>query len=194
MNRPYTSTPDFFEAKYRIAPDADPWKFATSDYELQRYEVVMKSIAGRRYCHAYEPGCSVGVLTRQLSSLCDRVYACDFSSTAVSAAQKRCEGLSGVTIRCEPLTTRAPWSSFDLIVLCEIGYYFATDDWMELVESLVQGMRPGTVLLASHWLGDSADHLRGGDQVHDAVTHPLLACTRSERYEGFRLDQWVRTI
>lgn len=194
MNTPYTSSADFFEAKYRGAPDADPWKFATSDYELQRYRVVMNAVGDRRYRRAYEPGCSVGILTQQLSSVCDQVYACDFSRTAVDVARDRCRALPGVSIRCAALTCNDPWAMFDLIVLCEIGYYFATDAWRNLVENMVRGMQPGTVLLASHWLGNSSDHVQCGDDVQDAIKHPLLRCTLSERHEGFRLDRWTRTI
>ncbi len=193
MNTPYTSSTDFFEAKYRNAPGADPWKFATSEYELQRYRVVMDAISDRKYRHAYEPGCSVGVLTQQLASVCDRVYACDLSPTAVDVARKRCGELSGITVNCAALTPNELWSVFDLIVLCEIGYYFTADTWHELVESMVHGMQPGTVLLASHWLGHSADHVQGAEEVHEAMKHPLLTCTLNERYERFRLDRWTRT-
>ena len=192
MNTAYTSSEDFFEAKYRNTPDADPWSFATSEYELERYRVVMNALVGRRYRYAYEPGCSVGVLTQQLASVCDQIDACDFSATAVEVARKRCQMLPGVNIRCAALSPNAPWSKFDLIVLSEIGYYFTADEWRAMVETMVNTMRPGTVLLASHWLGESADHMQRGDEVHEAISHPLLDCTLSKRHAGFRLDRWKR--
>lgn len=194
MNTAYTSSADFFEAKYRGNPHGDPWSFATSEYELERYGIVMNALAGRRYRYAYEPGCSVGVLTEQLASVCDQIDACDFSATAVEIARKRCQMLPGANIRCAALLSNAPWAKFDLIVLSEIGYYFTATEWRALVESIVNTVRPGTVLLASHWLGASADHMQRGDEVHEAIIHPLLDCTLSKRYARFRLDRWTREI
>ncbi len=72
------SSAEFFEAKYRAAADGDPWKFATRDYELRRYDAVMRALGGRRYARGFEPGCSVGVLTERLATVCDEVDACDF--------------------------------------------------------------------------------------------------------------------
>ncbi|SDE98066.1 class I SAM-dependent methyltransferase [Terriglobus roseus] len=193
MSTPSTSSADFFENKYRQAPDFDPWRFATSEYELSRYRVVMQALEGRIYKHAYEPGCSIGVLTQQLASVCKTVDACDFSATAVDVARERCRDLPGVTVRCASLTGSQPWSKFDLIVLCEIGYYFTADAWQKLVENMVHAMRPGTVVLACHWLGESEDHVQRGQEVHEAISHPLLVGTLSSCYEGFRLDRWIRT-
>jgi SAM-dependent methyltransferase len=192
MSEPYKSSPEFFEAKYRAATDGDPWKFATADYELRRYDAVMAALAGRRYAHAFEPGCSVGVLTERLATICDTVDACDFSPTAVAAAVGRCSDLPGVTVRCATLAAEQPWDDFDLIVLCEIGYYFTPKAWQELVETMALGMRPGAALLASHWLGCSKDHVQSGNDVHAALRHSLLQRTLSERHEGFRLERWIR--
>lgn len=49
MSESDSSSPPFFETKYRAAADADPWKFATAAYELQRYDTIMHALAGRRY-------------------------------------------------------------------------------------------------------------------------------------------------
>lgn len=193
MSTSETTSASFFEEKYKSAADADPWNFATSEYELKRYRTVMDALGTRRYEHAYEPGCSVGVLTLQLASICAQVDACDFSPTAVDAARVRCKDLARITIHCEALTPKVPWSKFDLVVLCEIGYYFTADAWKALVERMAMGLRPGAVLLACHWLGQSADHIQSGDAVHEAITHPFLIRTLSKRYEGFRLDRWSRT-
>lgn len=191
-----TSSAEFFEAKYRTAEDADPWQFASAAYEQQRYDAILYALSGRRYQCAFEPACSVGVLTARLASLCDQVIACDFSETAVAAAQARCAQLPNVTVRCRALTAEETWSSYDLITLCEIGYYFAADEWRHLVDRMVNGMQPGTVLLASHWLGTSADHVQGGSAVHQALQHPLLAQSLHERHEhqngGFLLERWTR--
>ncbi len=187
-----TSSSGFFEAKYREAPDADPWQFGRSPYEAQRYGTVMRALAGRRCGCAFEPGCSVGVLTAQLAVLCDQVEACDFSPTAVAKAQARCAALPNVRVRCAALTGHEPWQQFDLVVLSEIGYYFEVDAWRALVDRMAHALRSGAVVLASHWLGHSPDHVQHGDAVHAAMAHSLLRPELGERHEGFRLDRWVR--
>ena len=196
MSEPDTSSADFFEAKYQAAPENDPWNFATAEYELRRYDAVLQALAGKRYARAFEPGCSVGVLTERLAALCHAVDACDFSQTAAAKAATRCAALPNVAVRCAALTAHEDWAAFDLIVLCEIGYYFTANAWHELVETMVLGMQPGTVLLASHWLGWSNDHVQNGDAVHHAIRHPLLQRTLSERHgdgqEGFQLERWTR--
>jgi cyclopropane fatty-acyl-phospholipid synthase-like methyltransferase len=193
MNDLNPSSAEFFEGKYRSAPDNDPWQFATAQYELLRYDAIMNALEGRRYARAFEPGCSVGVLTERLATVCDAVDACDFSPTAVAAARTRCAHLEDVTIRCDALSAKAPWSAYDLIVLCEIGYYFTARQWTVLVNAMVEGMQPGTVLLASHWLGDSKDHIQSGDAVHAAFRDPQLLLDLTQHHEGFRLERWIRT-
>jgi cyclopropane fatty-acyl-phospholipid synthase-like methyltransferase len=191
MNQPDPSSAEFFEAKYRA--DADPWKFSSSKYERQRYETVIRALSGRRYARAFEPGCSVGILTERLATICDDVVAADFSPAAAAAATRRCIHLPHVSIQCAPLTASAPWPQFDLVVLSEIGYYFAPAAWQNLVETMALAMRPGTVLLASHWLGHSGDHVQSGDAVHRALNHPLLQRTLNENHGDFRLERWTRS-
>jgi 2-polyprenyl-3-methyl-5-hydroxy-6-metoxy-1,4-benzoquinol methylase len=192
MSHPDPSSAAFFEAKYQTASNGDPWHFATARYELQRYNAIIDALDGQRYARCFEPGCSVGVLTERLATVCDAVDACDFSPTAVTIAQQRCTHLPGVTIRCSALSVNVAWSEYSLIVLCEIGYYFTARQWQALVTAMVHSMRPGTVLLASHWLGTSKDHRQSGDAVHAALVHPHLHRTSTQHHEGFRLERWTR--
>lgn len=185
-----TSSPAFFEDKYQRTPD--PWGFAVKDEELQRYAITIAALSGRRYARAFEPGCSIGVLTQQLASLCDSVEAIDFSSTAVAQARARCAHLRHVHIECGTLATRTSVTEFDLIVLSEIGYYFDEASWLVLSTRLVRSMAPRSTLLAVHWLGHSADHCLSGDTVHHVLSQlPGLRLEHSERYSTFRLDRWV---
>ena len=196
MNSIDTSSAGFFEAKYR--DDVDPWNFETDSYEQSRYEAILNALSPFRYQYAWEPGCSVGVLTAQLASVCDRVDACDISETAVGRARTRCSQLRGVHLRCASLTDDAPIGEYDLIVLSEIGYYFSLSEWQFQVERIVSCMRSGATLLAAHWLGHSPDHILSGDAVHTVLSHHVfLTHEYGQRHAqaagGFRIDRWRRT-
>jgi SAM-dependent methyltransferase len=186
-----TTSQEFFESKYQH--NQDPWNFASSPYEQERYEITLKALHGHRYQRAFEPGCSIGVLTERLASCCDQVEAIDISPAAVAQARIRCRHLSNVVIRCAALPGGLPEAVFDLIVLSEIGYYFTADRLKDLSAHLISRLPTSGTLLATHWLGVSADHLLSGDEVHAVLgDSPLLVLEQSERYPGFRLDRWSR--
>jgi SAM-dependent methyltransferase len=138
INDKSTSSPTFFEEKYRENPD--PWYFSVSEYELARYQAIIATIAHKHYLRAFEPGCSIGVLTELLATVCDFVEAIDFSPTAIAAARKRCSQLKNVDIFCTSLRKRMPVTGFDLVALSEIGYYFGRDEWMEISSALIELM------------------------------------------------------
>ena len=56
-----TISPDYFEDLY--AADIDPWKFASSGYEREKYAQTLAALPEARYPRALEVGCSIGVLT-----------------------------------------------------------------------------------------------------------------------------------
>ncbi len=182
----------FFEQKYQ--QQQDPWAFATSQYEQARYDAVVHALAHRRYRSAFEPGCSIGILTARLAAFCDQVHAVDISPTAVRHARKRCSGLPNVTIACGAAPRHIPAQSLDLIVLSEIGYYFDEQQLRTFAASLIQRLQPSGILLAAHWLGYSQDHILSGDQVHSVLgTLDGLTHEHAERHAGFRLDRWTRS-
>jgi SAM-dependent methyltransferase len=186
-----TTSAEFFEAMYRR--DDDPWRFASKPEELLRYAAIISALADRRYKRAFEPGCSVGVLTEALAGICDAVEARDLSETAVERARQRTAGLPGVSVEVGSLADGLPPGSFDLLVLSEIGYYFTPRAWSALLDQLIAPLAPGTTVLASHWLGQSADHVMHGDEVHEILrSRADLRLTQQERHETFRLDRWER--
>ena len=187
----FASSPGFFEAKYQ--KKADPWSFSSDAYELGRYRALLAALEHRRYRHAYEPGCSIGVLTEQLASLCDRVDAIDFSPTASSHARTRCAGLPHVQVRCAAVPEDAPPTGYDLLVLSEIGYYFLPDEWARLSAGLIAAMPSGSTVLAAHWLGESRDHRMTGEQVHEVLlANPCLRVDLAQRTPTLRLERLVR--
>jgi SAM-dependent methyltransferase len=186
-----TSSPAFFENKYR--QNVDPWDFEHSAYELERYASIFRAADGRHYSRAFEPGCSIGILTQKLACLCDRLEAVDISPTAISNARQRCRDLAHVHIWCGSLPNAIPTGKFDLIVFSEIGYYFERGQLQEIVNHLAENLNPGGVFIAAHWLGTSADHALSGDEVHRIIREcSQLSLDDEGRYAHFRLDRMVR--
>ena len=185
------SSASFFERMYR--EQADPWEFASSQYEQGRYQAICIALEHRRYHRAFEPGCSIGVLTARLAAICDTVEACDLSATAVRQARERCQSMSNVAITCGGVPAAIPNGHFDLIVLSEIGYYFDEMGLLAVMHALLAHLSTGGTLLAAHWLGSSKDHALSGDSVHERIRSiDGLAHEYAERQAGFRLDRWLR--
>jgi hypothetical protein len=186
-----TTSRQFFDALYQRNPD--PWQFASSDYELGRYERIVQALSGSRYERSFEPGCSIGVLTEQLASLSDAVEALDISGVAVDRARRRCSHLTNVHVRQGTIAKDIPAGEFDLIVFSEIGYYFDATRLASLVDQLISVTSPGGTFLAAHWLGASVDHLLSGDRVHEVILEAEgLVLDYSERHAEFRVDRWLR--
>ena len=86
-----------------------------------------------------------------------------------------------------------PGGTFDLVVLSEIGYYFELDELHRLAARATASLDPGGTLIATHWLGKSADHVLHGDEVHAALAEtPDLKHEGAFRDVGFRVDWWTR--
>lgn len=186
-----TTTAAFFESMYQQI--ADPWNFEGSTYEQERYAKILDSVDGRRYSRAFEPGCSIGVLTAKLGCLCDRLEAIEISPTASSSAMQRCKDLPQVHIQCGSLPDAIPSGMFDLIVFSEIGYYFKEKKLHDIVGRLAETLNPRGYFIAAHWLGTSPDHVLSGDAVHQIIRNcDLLLLNDESRYAHFRLDRMVR--
>ena len=189
MNHSTTSRA-FFEEKYKC--NEDPWKFASSSYELRRYDAIINALSFRRYRRAFEPACSIGVLTEQLAIICDRVYATDISSTAVEQAVQRCRLLTNVSIKRGALPADIPGGTFDLIVFSEVGYYFKKPQLRSLIDQLMGSLESEGIFLAAHWLCSSSDHILDGNEVHEIVSSTKeLIHDHAEHHPGFRLDRWI---
>jgi SAM-dependent methyltransferase len=184
-------TPEAFERRYREQPD--PWNFQTSPYERARYDVTLVALTQPRYRYAFEPGCSIGELTALLAQRCQQVFATDVSPSAVGRARQRCSAYHNVHIERADLQNLHLHGRPDLIVLSEIAYYFDPRRLAELAHQLGDALHEGGTLIATHWLGESHDHVLHGDEAHEVLLRQL--CLRhdlSKRYSGFRLDRWTR--
>lgn len=192
MSLVHATSVEAFESKYRRT--SDPWNFRHSPYEQDRYRKILASLSRPRYLHAFEPGCSVGEFTRLLAGRCQRVSAMDVSITALARAKERCRDHLNVRYFHDALGCKLPAEGFDLIVLSEVAYYFSRTRLAEIARGLDQALAPAGELLAAHWLGHSADHELHGDETHRILLDTLsLRPGVAQRFEGFRLDTWIKT-
>lgn len=164
MSDPSPTSREFFEELYRAEPD--PWRFADDAYEHERYRRILAAVPAGRYATALEPGCSIGVLTRQLADHCGRVIAFDIAEYAVARARRRCADRPNVELSRGALPDDLPTEPVDLVVLSEIGYYFELEALVALIRRIRDLLRPGGRVVAAHWLGSSADHVLHGRDVH----------------------------
>lgn len=180
---------DYFDALY--AASADPWGFTDRWYERRKRALTLALLPQERYGSAYEPGCSIGVLTRGLAERCDRLLATDVAAAAVDATRARCADVPNVTVEQATLPDDWPDARVDLAVLSEVGYYFADDDARRLAARAFAGA--GTVI-AVHWRHPVADYPLGGDAVHAVLDEAAdrLRFVSIARYADadIRADVW----
>lgn len=183
--------PASFEAPY--ARNGDPWNFATSVYEQQRYATTLELLGqDARHRRCFEPGCSIGVLTEQLAARCDSVVAVDPSPSAIRSARERLRASANVELHVGSVPEWRPTGSFDLIVMSELGYYWDRDGLVDLVERLAALRAPTADVVAVHWLGNSPDHLLHGSAVHEVLDEVLGTPDESQRHEQFMAAAWRR--
>jgi len=191
MTTAHRQSAAFFEEWYQTSND--PWHFASSAYELARYDATLAALSRQSYQRGFEPGCSVGVLTAALALRVDHLLACDISETAVARARERCRQFDHVDIYRGNAADIPPAGEFDLIVFSELGYYFSAPQLTDVIHGLSGRVQPGGEFVAVHWLGSSPDHVLHGDEVHDVLgrTLPWMRL-HSARHAGFQIDSWRR--
>ena len=177
----------YFAAMYAGAED--PWGFRSRWYEQRKREVTLAALTRPRYRRAFEPGCSIGVLTAALADRCDEVVAADVDECAVSTA--RSELARHGHVRVERLSVPQEWPDgmFDLVVISEVAYYLARPELEQLLDCAVGSLAPRGTLLACHWRHPVPDYPATGDDVHQRLlARPELSQAVSHVEEDFRLD------
>jgi SAM-dependent methyltransferase len=191
MTAPITLDGGYFDAMY--AESDDPWGFQTRWYEQRKYAISLAMLPAPRYQAAFEPACSIGILTEQLARRSESILACDRVVAAVHAARERTGGLAQVTVEQRALPGDWPDGSFDLIVFSEFLYYFSDTDLDHLLSRAVASLAPGGTLLAVHWRHPVTEHPRSGDEVHAILGRwPGLAQLASHRERDFLADVYLR--
>jgi trans-aconitate methyltransferase len=157
---------DYFDSLY--AAHDDPWGLSSRWYERRKYDLTMASLPRAHYRNAFEPGCSIGVLTARLAPRCDSLLAMDVSRASLDRASNR-DLPPSVRLRQGALPDDWPIEVFDLIVLSEIGYYFSKADLDVVVGHLQHSLSPDGHLVAVHWRPRVSDYPLGGEEVHETL-------------------------
>ncbi|BBZ30104.1 methyltransferase [Mycolicibacterium madagascariense] len=157
----------YFDDMYAAA--GDPWQLAERWYEERKYALTMAMLPDRRYRHAFEPGCSVGVLTAQLLQRCDRVTSLDVSQAALDATRARAAGADGLDLRLGSLDAAWPAEPFDLVVISEVAYYLAGPTLRGVFDRECARLATGTTLVAAHWRHPVADYPLSGDEANALI-------------------------
>lgn len=144
----------------------DPWGFTSRWYERRKYAITLATLPDERYGDAFEPGCSIGVLSELLARRCDRLLCTDVARDAVARAGKRLAGLNHVRVEQRRVPQQWPPGEWDLIVLSELLYYLSEPDSADVLTRARESLRPDGILLAAHWRHPVADYPRQGDDVH----------------------------
>lgn len=163
---------DYFAAMYEESPD--PWRFADRWYEQRKYAITMALLPRHRYRHAFEPGCSVGVLTELLAQRCDHVTSTDIAEVALAGSRSRLQRagcLDRVTLHRKSFDEPWPVSpgSVDLVVISEVAYYLCAAALRRVLDRECAQLAPGATLIASHWRPPVADYPLTGDAADAAI-------------------------
>ena len=166
-----TRMPDaYFDRMY--AASADPWQLQERWYEQRKFAITLALLPHPRYRHAFEPGCSVGVLTEQLAGRCDRVTATDIVPAALDATRRRLsQGGRGehVTLLRRSLDEAWPSTDFDLVVLSEVGYYLEAAALRVMLDRELPRLTNAATVVAAHWRHRVADYPMTGDDTNDVI-------------------------
>jgi SAM-dependent methyltransferase len=146
----------------------DPWDLATKWHDQRKYAVTVASLPRPRYRRCYEPGCSVGLLTRLLAPRCDEVLAVDSVESAVQQTRENVREFPHVTAERASLPAELPDATYDLIVVGDLLYYLSAEDLDATIDGLIARLEPGGDLVSVHFRDREGGNYDGFN-VHAAL-------------------------
>ena len=176
----------YFDRMYER--NVDPWDFATSPYEAEKYQSTLDALPNGRFARAFEIGCSIGVLTAQLATRCDELLSVDINERALAEAKQRCANLENVHLARMSVPREFPTESFDLVMVSEVGYYWSTADLTMAIDRIAAAAAGGIVELV-HYTPLVDEYPRTGDSVHETfLNDSRFEGGFSKRTDRYRID------
>ncbi len=187
--REETLSPEYFDSMYKVA--ADPWQFATSDYERQKYAATLALLRPKSYSSVLEVGCSIGVFTAQLAPRCSSLLAIDASELALKSARQRV-GDPHVVFEKRMVPAEFPKGQFDLIILSEVLYYLTASDLERTTMLCADALTANGHVILCHWLGET-DYPLDGSVASDLFAREIakrLPRRRIVHDQIYRLEEF----
>jgi SAM-dependent methyltransferase len=177
---------DHFDTLY-LAKD-DPWDLATKWHDQRKYAITVASLPRPAYRRCYEPGCSIGLLTRLLAPRCDEILAVDSVESAVQQTRTAVREFPHVRAERAELPADLPDGTYDLIVIGDLLYYLSAADLDATLDGLIDRLEPGGDIVAVHFRDREGGNYDGFN-VHAAlVGRPGLERLVHHEDEWFLLD------
>lgn len=155
--------PGYFEGMY--AGSDDPWHLAGNPYEQRKYALTVASLPRERYRRAFEPGCSIGLLTELLAPRCDGLVASDPVPEPLVAARARVPD-PHVTFEQSALPDW-PDGRLDLVVLSEVLYFLSADVRAQVLALAVERLDADGHVVLVDWRHPFDEAACTGDEAHD---------------------------
>jgi LmbE family N-acetylglucosaminyl deacetylase len=168
----------------------DPWSYETSDYEKRKYAKTLSMLPRQCFRRGFELGCSIGVLTEELSKRCSSLIAADCAQAAVLATRARMASRQHVTVHQMRVPNQLPSGTFDLIVLSEVLYFFNNSDLVSIAAFVIDRLEPDGMCILVNYLGDTLSPQTGDGAAVGFMdaTFPALSQVAAYRERGFRID------
>lgn len=183
--------PVYFEKIY--AKSDDPWGFASREYELHKYLDTLMYLPHPHYRAAFEPGCSIGVLSGMLAARVDSLLSVDVSEKALEKARQRNADKANVEFRYMQFPSEKTDQTFDLVLLSEVAYYWGDEEFDQARDEIIRMLEPGGDLVLVHWTPFVDDYPLTGDEVHErfirfSQENNALQHLEGKRETSYRLD------
>jgi LmbE family N-acetylglucosaminyl deacetylase/protein-L-isoaspartate O-methyltransferase len=175
--------------------DPDPWNFETSSYEKAKYENILKVLPSRKYRNALEIGCANGVFTSLFAPQCEQYLGLELDGKALEKAKERCAELSNCKLLQWDVKNGLPLGKYDIILFCEVGYYFEKKKLQQIFRSIYNALQPEGYLVMTHWTPFVRSYALTGLQVHETFEKEYsteFQLYHSQRKDLYELKVWKK--
>jgi SAM-dependent methyltransferase len=142
--------------------------------EQSRYKLILDAMRTHRrhWGNAIEIGCSKGLFTVDLATLCDSVLACDISPRACALTVERCAQLPNVRVKRLNVQSDSIVGEYDVVCIMDtLVYVHGRRTLQGVLGKLVRAIRRGGILVFSdncwpeyiqkaswqHWIPEGAE-------------------------------------
>lgn len=117
------------------------------------------------------------------------LLAVDVSPEALGRARRNCVAHPNVRFERRTMPHDFPSGCFDLITVCEFGFYLDRADLMTLREHVIAHSAPGAHIVLVHWTPRVQGHATTAEEVHEAFREaPTLRHLHGFSEQTYRLD------